>query len=163
ATVNYRNDNSVVASVDRPSLESDNIDKNSAGLKFEYIFDNTFNKGLNLYNGTRLKVFAEYMQQVDAKQSDFFVVGTDIRHYEKIHKDLIFAGRFAASTSFGNRKLVYYLGGVDNWFLPKFNNDVVIPTDKGFAFQTVATPMRGFIQNTRYGNSFAVVNSEIRW
>lgn len=163
ATVNYRNDNSVVASVDRPSLESDNIDKNSAGLKLEYIFDNTFNKGLNLYNGTRLKVFAEYMQQVDAKKSDFFVVGTDIRHYEKIHKDLIFAGRFAASTSFGNRKLVYYLGGVDNWFLPRFNNDVVIPTDKGFAFQTVATPMRGFIQNTRYGNSFAVVNSEIRW
>ena len=163
ATINFRNDNSVIASVDRTSLERENIDNNSAGLKLEYIFDNTFNKGLNLYNGTRLKVFAEYMQQIDDKESDFFVVGTDIRHYEKIHKDLIFAGRFAASTSFGNKKLIYYLGGVDNWFLPQFNNNTVIPTDKGFAFQTIATPMRGFIQNTRYGNSFAIVNSEIRW
>lgn len=162
-TINFRNDNSVIASVDRRSLESENIDNNSAGLKFEYIFDNTFNKGLNLYNGTRLKVFTEYMQQIDAKKSDFFVVGTDIRHYEKIHKDLIFAGRLAASTSFGNKKLIYYLGGVDNWFLPQFNNNAVIPTDKGFAFQTIATPMRGFIQNTRYGNSFAILNSEIRW
>lgn len=163
ATFNYRNDNSTIASVDRTSLLADGFSNHLGGFKLEYIFDNTFEKGLNLYHGTRFKLFGEFYHQLDEKETDFFVIGTDFRHYEKIHKDLIFAGRLAASTSFGNQKLVYYMGGVDNWLLPRFNQNSVIPTDKGFTYQTIATPMRGFIQNTRFGNSFAVVNAELRW
>lgn len=163
ATVSYRNDNSIVASVDRFSLNTKGFSRNLGGFKLEYIFDNTFEKGLNLLHGTRFKLFGEFYNQLDKKQTDFFVLGADFRHYEKIHKDLIFAGRFATSTSFGNQKLIYYMGGVDNWLFPKFNQNAVIPLDKGFTYQTIATPMRGFIQNTRFGNSFAVINSELRW
>lgn len=162
-TFSYRNDNSIVASIDRASLNAEGFSRNLGGFKVEYIFDNTFEKGLNLMHGTRFKLFGEFYHQLTEKETDFYVVGADFRHYEKIHKDLIFAGRFAASTSFGNQKLVYYMGGVDNWLLPKFNQNAVIPTDKGFTYQTIATPMRGFIQNTRFGNSFAVVNAELRW
>lgn len=162
-TFNLRNDLTVVSSVDRQSLLAEDITRNMGGVKLEYILDNTFDRGINLYEGTRLKLFGEYYQEIYEKETDFFVLGADIRHYQKIHRELIYAGRIATSTSFGNRKLVYYLGGVDGGFAPRFNEETIIPLDKGFAFQTIATPMRGFIQNTRFGNSFAVVNSEIRW
>ncbi len=162
-TFNLRNDMTIVSSVNRASLESPDTYRNMGGMKLEYIYDNTFDMGLNLFEGTRLKLFGEFYNELTESETDFFVLGADIRNYQKIHRELIFASRFAASTSFGNRKLVYYMGGVDGAFAPKFNNDNIIPTDQGFAFQTIATPMRGFIQNTRFGNSFAVVNTEMRW
>jgi outer membrane protein assembly factor BamA len=55
------------------------------------------------------------------------------------------------------------MGGVDNWILPGFNNDVQIKNPNQYVFQTLATNMRGFIQNARNGNSFAVANSELRF
>jgi hypothetical protein len=54
------------------------------------------------------------------------------------------------------------MGGVDNWILPRFKQDVEIKNADQYVFQTLATNMRGFIQNARNGNSFAVVNSELR-
>jgi hypothetical protein len=162
-TFNLRNDLTVVSSLNRQSLESEEISRNMGGLKLEYIYDNTFDRGINLYEGTRLKLFGEFYHEIYEEKTDFFVVGADVRHYQKIHREITFANRFAASSSFGNRKLVYFMGGVDGGFAPTFNEQTILPTDKGFAFQTIATPMRGFIQNSRFGNSFAVINSELRW
>ncbi|MCD4679609.1 MAG: hypothetical protein K8S00_04410, partial [Bacteroidales bacterium] len=82
------------------------------------------------------------------------------RKYIKIHRTFIWANRFAASTSFGNNRLIYYMGGVDNWLFPKFNNSVPVAFDQGYAYQTLATNMRGFDQNIRNGNSFFVYNTE---
>jgi len=123
---------------------------------------------LNLYNGTRLKVFGEYFQQVNGDWSDVFIVGTDVRHYLPLHRTLTWANRIAASTSFGSGRLIYYMGGVDNWTnlsrnVQTFDYSVPIDTTQTFVFQTLATNMRGFTQNIRNGNSFAVINSEIRW
>ncbi len=162
-TFSYRNDRAVVGSVDQPTLDERGFMNHLGGAKLEFIFDNTFYKGINLLEGFRYKFFAEFFHQLDQAKTDFTVIGADFRHYQKVHRDLILASRVAASTSFGNRKLIYYLGGVDNWILPRFNNNAVIPTDKGFTYQTIATPMRGFIQNSRFGNSFAVINNEFRW
>ena len=99
------------------------------------------------------------------------VFGVDFRHYIKIHRSLIWANRFAASTSQGSSKLIYYLGGVDNWTnltplkTPTFTPISEVPIDEteNYAYQTVATNMRGFSQNIRNGNNFALINSEIRW
>ena len=89
----------------------------------------------------------------------------DFRIYKKIHRQIIWANRFAASTSFGNDKLIYYLGSTDNSFTPvnNFNQNIQIDYSKNYAFQTVASNLRGFTQNIRNGNSFALINSEIRF
>jgi hypothetical protein len=79
-----------------------------------------------------------------------------------LHRNIILASRAAASTSFGPRKLMYYLGGVDNWFNPRFDNSTNIDLEQNYIFQTIATNMRGFLQNARNGNSFAVINNEVR-
>ncbi|MBA3970685.1 MAG: hypothetical protein H0X46_00805, partial [Bacteroidetes bacterium] len=162
-SVNFRNDRIVYTSTDLTNLKRDNAYENWASAKLEWIYDSSIKKGLNLYNGIRAKAFGEYYRQIDKAETDFFVVGFDARHYKKIHRDLIWANRIAASTSFGNKKLIYYMGGVDNWFNPKFDNTTNIARDQNYTYQTLATNMRGFFQNVRNGNSFAVINSELRF
>jgi outer membrane protein assembly factor BamA len=87
----------------------------------------------------------------------------DIRNYQRVHRTLVWANRFAASTSFGSNKLLYYMGGVDNWLFPTYNITTPVAFDQNYAFQTLATNMRGFPQNIRNGNSFFVYNTELRW
>ena len=159
----YRNDRTVFAATDDYNLPLKNKYDNWAGLKFEYIFDNTRARGLNLFHGTRAKVFVEYLRLISKTQHDLFVFGFDIRNYKKVHRNLIWANRLAGSTSQGTDKLVYYLGGVDGWFTPKFDRDINILHPEAYGFQTIATNMRGFKQNIRNGNNFLVLNSELRW
>jgi len=163
-TAFLRSDKEVFLSTrDLSNLLKPDIINNWAGLKGEFIFDNTRNIGLNLYYGTRYKFWGEYYQSISGDDKNLFVVGFDYRNYQKIHKSFIWANRFAASTSFGKNKLIYYMGGVDNWLFPKFNTDINIATDQNYSYQTLATNMRGFTQNIRNGNSFAVFNSELRF
>ncbi len=168
-TLAYRYDRHVTLSRDLTSLNSATISKHWASLKGEIIYDNTRKRAVNIYYGTRFKIFAEYYRQLTSKKSDMFVLGADFRKYTKIHRELIWANRFAASTSFGPTKLVYYLGGVDNWMGYLFNkgemfdNSIPVSTTENYGFQALATNMRGFRQNIRNGSNFAVINSEIRW
>jgi hypothetical protein len=162
-TVTYRNDKTVFTAIDSNDLKRPDDFENWISGKLEYVYDNSLKRGLNLYNGFRGKIFGEYYRQLDKAETDFFVLGLDARYYKKLHRDLIWANRIAASTSFGKQKLIYYMGGVDNWFAPKFDNTTNIATDQNYAYQTLATNMRGFYQNVRNGNSFVVINSEIRF
>lgn len=59
--------------------------------------------------------------------------------------------------------MIYYLGGVDSWIAPVFNENTQINYEQNYAFQTVGTPVRGYEQNIRNGNAFAVFNSELRF
>ncbi len=140
-----------------------------ANLRLEYIFDNTRSRGINLYNGTRFKIFGEAYYQMNQWNSEIIIFGADFRHYQRIHRDLILATRLAGSGSVGHYKLLYYLGGVDNSLMYMFNPNKsfnrAIPIDytQNYIFQTVATDMRGFRQNIRNGSNFVLFNAELRW
>lgn len=161
-TATLRNDRAVYLSTDQINLMEPDQTVNSGVLKGELVYDDTQDVGLNLYYGTRFKIFAEYYKQMDRLSDNLVIVGVDFRHYLKIHRTIIWANRFAASTSFGDNKLIYYLGGVDNWVSPKFDLTTPIDYSQNYIYQTLATNMRGFSQNIRNGNSFALINSEIR-
>ena len=170
-TIAYRNDRHVMLYSDNmiAALNSKNISRHWANLKGEIVYDNTRKRAINIYYGTRFKIFGEYYKELNYGKSDMIVVGLDFRKYIKIHRELIWANRFAASTSYGPTRLVYYMGGVDNWMGNLFNRsgmfDQSIPVNPNmnYGFQALATNMRGFTQNIRNGTSFALINSEIRW
>ncbi len=169
-TASLRNDYSTLLSFDYNSLDAPAEMKTFAGLKLEYIFDNSINRGVNLYNGIRGKAWFEAYKQVDGAKTDLFVSGFDFRSYIPIYRSLIWANRVAGSKSFGHSRLMYYLGAVDNWvnfslFTPTFNDTSVvrINTDVHWVYQALATNMRGFIQNARNGDTFLLLNSELRW
>jgi hypothetical protein len=170
ATVSYRNDRTVYLSTNDVYLNEPNIYRNWAGLKLEYIYDNTRSLGMNLYSGTRYKFFVEVQEQLYKDIYELVVFGADIRNYTRLHRTLIWANRFAWSSSQGSSRIIYYLGGVDNWInlsgrTKTFKPFTEIPLDRtqNYAYQAVGTNMRGFSQNIRNGNNFAVFNSEIRF
>jgi Tol biopolymer transport system component len=157
-----RNDRIAYLSTDLQNLRKPVEFYNWAGLKGEYVFDNTRSPGLNLYYGSRFKAFTEYYQLIDQEHRNLVVMGFDYRNYQRIHRTFIWANRIAASSSLGNSKLIYYMGGVDGWLLPKFNDKINVDPSQSYRFQTLATNLRGFDQNIRNGNSFFVINSELR-
>lgn len=162
-----RYDQKVRKSTDLANLKEPNSNEYWGTLKTAYVFDNTRNVALNIRYGTRFKLFGEYYQEVNGSQSNIAVLGLDFRHYQKIHRELIWVNRVAASTSFGKEKIIYYLGSVDDWLnigsTPKFNTKTKIDYSQNYRFQSLASNMRGFSQNIRNGNSFVVINSELRW
>jgi hypothetical protein len=158
----YRRDETIVLSTDSFSLNLPNFYRNNLGYRVEYVFDNTIPKGLNLYNGTRYKLYVEQFKELDNPNGNMINLGFDFRHYEKIHRQIIFAGRVAGSSSIGAQKVMYYLGGVDGWLIPRFNNDIQVDRTRTYKYQALATNMRGFTQNIRNGNNFVVANAEVR-
>jgi hypothetical protein len=167
-TVSMRNDRIVYLSTDLQSLSEKDDFRPWIGVKGEFIFDNTRSLGKNLYTGARFKLFSEAYKRINGPKSGLYVLGADFRHYTRVHRTLIWANRFAASTSFGGSPLIYYLGSLDNWLnlfgrVPTFDQSVPIDYTKNYAYQTLATNMRGFTQNIRNGNNFALINTELRW
>jgi outer membrane protein assembly factor BamA len=133
------------------------------GAKAEYIIDNTRPLAINLLRGFRGKFFAEFSCVPSKAFDNMTVIGMDLRQYIKLHRTLVWANRLAASASLGKDRLIYYLGGVDNWIFPKFNQEIGIDTSVNYRYQTLATNMRGFTQNIRNGTNFFVLNSELRF
>ncbi len=167
-TASLRSDREIPLSTVPYSLEAADTTKYYAGFRLEYVFDNTIGRGINLYNGIRFKTFAEYYQDLVNNYVSTYIFGADFRFYIPLHRNLIFAGRMAGSGSFGTGKLVYYLGGVDNWInfsrdIPTFDQTVRVDPEENYIFQAVATDMRGFVQNARNGSKFVIANAEIRW
>lgn len=157
----YRFDQNVLLATDQLTLNEPNFQRTWVSGKGALVFDNTIQKGLNLYEGTRWKVFSEYYKNLTSGGYTI-TAGFDFRSYTPVHRSIIWANRFAGGSSWGSEKLAYYMGGVDNWFSPEYNNNRQVDLSQNYVFQTLATPMRGFIQNIRNGNSFAVINSELR-
>ena len=162
-TALYRHDRYIQLALDVNSLSDPIVTDNWAGLKGELVFDNVLYKGLNLYNGMRWKIWAETYRHPLEAETDLTVLGLDFRHYQKIHRQLIWANRLALSTSLGKERLAYFLGGVDNWLWTKTDGSLPLAPSQNFVYQALASPMRGFFYNSRNGNSFGVINSEIRW
>lgn len=128
----------------------------------EYVFDNTINPMRNIWKGTRAKIFAEYQYKFNEDTKGFYNFGYDARNYTTLYKNVIIASRIAGAHSGGNAKILYFVGGVDNDLNPKFDQNVSIDLTQNYAFQSLATNLRGYRQGARNGNSFMVVNEEIR-
>ncbi|MDX2280649.1 MAG: hypothetical protein NW218_13755 [Saprospiraceae bacterium] len=172
AMATLRQDKAITLSTNNATLETPNYAEQRAGIRLSAVYDNTEDVDLNLRTGTRVKVWVESVKRFDINSDPNFsiklnkgfmtVIGIDARHYQPLDKRSILALRFAAGTSFGSEKMLYFLGGVDNWLFPKFNNNIPLPEGENFAFQTLASNIRGFNQNIRNGNSHALLNAELR-
>jgi Tol biopolymer transport system component len=161
-TSNLRYDKVVTLSNSTTTLAVPNENFMLLGGLLEYVYDATRPIALNINNGFKFKTWVEGYNEFFKPQTDFFVFGLDLRNYQKIHRNIVFASRLAASTSIGSQKLLYYLGGVDGYLWAQFDPTILPDPDINFQFQTIATPIRGFYQNARNGNSFVAISNELR-
>lgn len=178
----YRSDKFVYkANKDVPQTLDIPDQKQTYGLaKIEFIHDDAVSPVLNIWNGLRYKVYMDVSGQVGQKIKTgtgdypyFMNFGFDARHYLPIYRNVSWAVRAAADFSWGSQKVIYYLGGVDNWLMfgnnqksdgsYKYFDPANKPAqDAEYAYQSLAVNLRGFKQNVANGNNAFVINSEIR-
>lgn len=169
-TAGIRRDNGIIRPIfftgapDPSALGVEDSAAHTAVSRLEFVHDNSINPANNIWVGSRWKIYFDYNVPVGGGSSrgrNTFNLGFDARHYERIYRNFIWAVRGAGDYSFGDAKLLYYLGGVDGWFTPKFtpNN---LPKNNNYAFQSLTLNMRGFNQNIANGNAAVVINSELR-
>ncbi len=140
------------------------------GAKAEIVYDNSLSTGMNIIEGTRAKLRAIHYQAIGNNQKSFSQVSLDIRHYQKIYREIVFAVRGFTGTFLGNSPKKYLLGGMDNWFSNRVNYEglqnpltsAVGTYNENLLFAEFATSLRGFDYATLYGNSVAMVNAEFR-
>lgn len=164
-----------------PDILKATDDKQTFGLAhIAYVHDDAVSPAMNIWNGLRFKVFMDINARIkktgDAgpkRHPTTFNFGFDGRHYLPLYRNIIWAVRAAGDFSWGNQKIIYYLGGVDNWLMfgSNFKNDGSYryfdagnrpDPDNDYAYQSLAVNMRGFKQNVANGNNALVINSEIR-
>jgi hypothetical protein len=173
ATVGLRTDRGVLRAFDNNSgLPDQNALKYADTVtryvvsRFEYVHDNSINPTQNIWNGLRYKVYLDVnMPTFKTSLSNgkaTLNLGFDARYYHKIYRNFIWAGRAAGDFSWGGQKLIYYLGGVDGWIGPRFNNNQPA-ADQTYGFQSLTVNMRGYNQNIANGNNAVVINSEFRF
>jgi Tol biopolymer transport system component len=136
-------------------------------MRVEYVYDNTLMKATNIWNGMRYKIYFDMNAQLNTTKGSgegkyMYNLGFDARHYLPIFRNLIWAVRLAGDFSFGNHKVVYYVGGTDGGLFPKASQTPQPATDAGYAFQSLGVNLRGFNQNVSNGNNDLIFNSEFR-
>ncbi len=140
------------------------------GARAEVVYDNSLTTGMNIIEGTRAKIgFIHYEASGNGSQS-FSQVSADMRHYQKIYKEIVLAVRGFAGSFFGNSPKNYMLGGMDNWIANRTNYEGLNNPltnrqntfNAGLLFHEFATSLRGFDYATLYGRSAAVGNVELR-
>jgi hypothetical protein len=140
------------------------------GAKAEVVYDNSIITGLNIIEGTRGKLTAITYNATGNSKQNFSQVYADVRHYQRIYKEIVLAVRGYAGSFFGNAPKKYLLGGVDNWIFnqtsyvgkqhPLVNGGTVY--NQNLLFTEFATTLRGFDYATQYGNNVALANVELR-
>lgn len=157
-----------------------------AGARAEFVFDNSMLNGMNMIEGTRFKLSYEsytglYQKtetgKLPASNLNFNRVRLDLRHYQKLHRDIILAGRLAISHSAGRAPKRSTLGGMENWIgiaeaTKERNEDNTQQTNpllldpnldnRDVFFLDLATPLRGFRLGKLTGTSHMVFNAELR-
>jgi hypothetical protein len=91
--------------------------------------------------------------------------GIDVRHYQPIYHNTIFAVRLNSASSYGTTRMLYRLGGVDNAIMPTqygSNTDFSNTVSTKYGYQSQVTSMRGYHNNARQGSSFAILTAEVR-
>lgn len=158
----FRQDKQSFKAIDEASLIKNNEEQHLLAFKAAYVFDNTVSRGLNMMHGTRMKFFLEQVSRVGQTKGSNFMLGADIRNYTPLFRQLIWANRFAGNASLGTAKTAYFLGGPENWYMQTYDNEVGRVADESTMFQSIGAPVRGFLRNTRSGNAYLVLNSELR-
>ncbi|MCK6616430.1 MAG: translocation protein TolB [Cyclobacteriaceae bacterium] len=144
-----------------------------AGVKSELVYDNSVSVALNIIEGTRGKITYSHWEGLDNSSHSFSQVSADIRHYQKIYREIVLAVRGFGGTFYGKQPKHYLLGGMDNWVFNQVylggtsstgeENPLGTQTQNtDLLFAEFVTNLRGFDYAILFGNNVMLMNAELR-
>ncbi len=156
-----------------------------SGAKVEIVYDNSEVLALNVRQGTRAKAAIENFNFDNNFQQSFNKFSIDIRHYQRLFKEITFATRFYGGMFFGNNAPYFMLGGLDNWATINRDATIRLPpenessfnldrnplsfqsvesqsSNKNMLFHEVVTGLRGFRVNELSGRNTMLLTNELR-
>ncbi len=145
-----------------------------SGYRAEYVYDNTISMNMNMPKGTRIKILYENYATNQTPNLNFSRINGDIRNYQKLHRELVFATRLSGGHYFGNDPKNFLFGGVDNWINASKNNsggDGANPNPFNYAsgvdninllLSPFVTGVRGFKHGEMWGQNYFLLNLELR-
>lgn len=139
------------------------------GFRLEFVFDNSLTKGLNVYEGTRAKIGFHQWAGISNGQKSYGKFFVDLRHHQKIHREISLALRGYYGNFFGNNAPQFLLGGMNNWL---FNGTVKkgdldplrgeTNVDNGNILFHEYVPLRGYKYDKFNGNNVMTFSAELR-
>lgn len=146
------------------------------GIRLALVYDNSVEKGYNIFQGTRAKAEFKHYQPVSSNGKYFHHLEVDVRHYQKIHREITWANRGFYGRFWGANDPKFLLGGVDNWILKRFENhgeddpiqpvsesgDILNRENSNIVFHRFATSVRGHDYIEQFGSDAMVFSSELR-
>lgn len=165
-------DLNINAQLGNPNLGKEtNVPENYSGGRLAYVFDNTLVRGLNLYEGTRAIASLSHYQGLSNAEKSFSNLEIDIRHYQKLHREIVVATRAFFGHFFGNAPKRYMLGGMDNWLFNEIEGrgekdgplySANRENNSDILFHKFVTNLRGYNYNKFNGASTFLFNAELR-
>ncbi|WP_114782740.1 hypothetical protein [Botryobacter ruber] len=140
---------------------------NFGGGTLEFVYDNSIATGVNMLEGTRMKIGFLTLNGFENSAANFSKFYFDLRRYQKIHREIILAGRLSYGAFYGNALKSFLIGGMDNWLFPDEDeaseaNDVIVRGPADIFYLQYVLPLRGFNFNTRTGSKYMMGNLELR-
>lgn len=171
AITTIRNDHIFYLSTNKPTLY-DSIDyyQQRIGTRLEYVFDNALDISLNIKNGWQVKFFFEISKRFELNpksKSRFYpgalmIAGFDARLHIPVLTKSVFANRCYVNTSFGKERILYHVGGTENWIIPKYEDQSALETSGEYTYSALATEVRSYGYGARKAGSVFGISSEIR-
>lgn len=152
--------------------QAQNSRENYLGANVALVLDNKIEEGFNVYHGTVGRV--EYRSNFHTEDGtmNFSNLRVDLRHYQKVHKEITWASRVFYGKQMGPAAKQYMLGGMDNWLFADqadrgmdddnpltFSNNT---NNSDIFFNEFVTNLRGLDYNEAHGTDALVFNTELR-
>ena len=164
ATIAYRKGRTVFLATDRYSLPYPALEEqwniNSIALNHQHLKPTVYNNAF--YSGFRNKLLMDVMLQIGSKSPAFtYGISNQFEWHQPLHKAVNWVTMVKAGYSGGDEHILYTFGGVDHNVNGRVDSSVLFAQQSPYVFQSLITQLRGFKQNSLYGNVYGLLNTDI--
>lgn len=114
-----------------------------------------------LSEGLEGKVLVDGFKAFSQGEEAFYAASFQAQYHQPLYRHITLVARGQVGHSAGAAHMLYNVGGMDNNVTVKVDSNVQFDQTAPYAFQTLVTPLRGYRQNSLYGNQYAVFNADV--
>ena len=156
-----RQDKTVFLALDNYTLEFPSIPSVWSVSTLSYSFHRLEPTLPYLYRGFTAKANIDPFKGFSQSKATVTALSLHMAYHQPLYKYITLVMQLHGGYSTGKERILYNLGGVDNNLTPKIDSTVHFGQDAPYAFQTLVTPFRGYLQNSLYGDRYGLVNADV--